>query len=183
MFGEYVPLGDWVPWLYQLTPLGGGLSRGRQAEAFEVAGLRLAPSVCFESTVPHLIRGHMVDLTRRGQKPDVLVNHTNDGWFWGSSIIDLHLACGVFRAVEHRTPMLIAANTGLSAWIDGDGRIRAEGPRFQQAILIAEVRPDLRASFYTRWGDWPAALCLAFCAAVAMTPVFSRLAWRQGGND
>jgi apolipoprotein N-acyltransferase len=184
MFGEYVPLGEWLPWVYQLTPLGGGLSRGRQAEAFEVGGLRLSPSVCFESTVPHLIRGHLVDLTRRGRKPDVLVNHTNDGWFWGSSIIDLHLTCGVFRAVEHRTPMLIAANTGLSAWIDGDGRIRAQGPRFGQAIVTAEVRPDRRTSFYTRWGDWPAAACLTFCAAVALGSVISRFPWhaRRSGQ-
>ena len=48
----------------------------------------------------------------------MLVNLTNDGWFWGSSELDMHLACGVFRAVECRMPLLIAANTGFSAWID-----------------------------------------------------------------
>ena len=56
MFGEYVPLAGYFPWIYRLTPLGGGLSTGKQAEAFTVAGTRLAPNVCFESTVPHLIR-------------------------------------------------------------------------------------------------------------------------------
>jgi apolipoprotein N-acyltransferase len=174
MFGEYVPFGEWLPWLYRVTPLGGGLSRGRQAEAFEIAGLRLAPNVCFESTVPHLIRRHVADLARRGERPDVLVNLTNDGWFWGSSMIDLHLTCSVFRAVEHRTPMLVAANTGLSAWIDGDGRVRAQGARFEDAIVIAAVRPDHRRSLYTRWGDWAAAACLAFCLAAALSPVLGR---------
>ncbi len=174
MFGEYVPFGELFPWIYQFTPLGGGLTPGARPEAFEVAGLRLAPSICFESTVPHLIRGHIVELTRRGQAPDILVNNTNDGWFWGSSILDLHLACGVFRAVEHRTPMLIAANTGLSAWIDGNGHIQAEGARFEEAILIADVRPDLRKSFYTWFGDWLAAACLAFCGVVAATGIISR---------
>ncbi len=175
MFGEYVPLGDYFPWLYQLTPLGGGLSRGQQAESFEIAGYHLAPSVCFESTVPHLIRRHIVQLEQQGQKPDVLVNHTNDGWFWGSSIIDLHLACGVFRAVEHRTPMLIAANTGLSAWIDGNGQIRAEGPRFERAILTAQVQRDPRNSWYTRWGDWAPALCLGLCGVAALSIVAQRV--------
>ncbi len=51
--------------------------------------------------------------------PDVLVNLTNDGWFWGSSILDLQLDCAVLRAVELRRPFLVAANTGFSAWIDG----------------------------------------------------------------
>jgi apolipoprotein N-acyltransferase len=175
MFGEYVPLGDWFPWLYRLTPLGGGLSRGRQAETFEIAGMRLAPDVCFESTAPHLIRRHVMELKQRGEAPDVLVNLTNDGWFRGSSIIDLHLACSVFRAVEHRKPMLAAANTGLSAWIDGNGRIRAQGPRFDDAILVAEVRPDVRRSLYTRWGDWAAVACLAFCLVAAISPAVGRL--------
>ncbi len=179
MFGEYVPLGDFFPWIYQLTPLGGGLSRGQRAEAFDVAGFRLSPSVCFESTVPHLIRRHIVELEQRYEKPDILVNHTNDGWFWGSSIIDLHLACGVFRAVEHRTPMLIAANTGLSAWIDGEGRIRAEGARFEKAILVAEVHRDRRASWYTLLGDWGAALCLAFCGVVALSTLVQRVVARR----
>jgi apolipoprotein N-acyltransferase len=174
MFGEYVPFGDCLPWIYRLTPLGGGLSRGREAEAFEIAGLRLAPNVCFESTVPHLIRRHVVELEQRGESPDVLVNLTNVGWFWGSSMIDLHLACRVFRAVEHRKPVLIAANTGLSAWIDGNGRIRALGPRFDDTILVAEVRADVRRSLYTGWGDWAAAMCLAFCLVAAFSPVVGR---------
>jgi apolipoprotein N-acyltransferase len=174
MFGEYVPLGDWIPWLYTVTPLSGGLSRGRQAETFEIAGLRLAPNVCFESTVPRLIRRHVVELERRGESPDILVNLTNDGWFWGSSMIDLHLACSVFRAVEHRKPVLIAANTGLSAWIDGNGRIRALGPRFADAIVVADVRPDIRRSLYTRWGDWAAAACLAFSVIAALAAALGR---------
>ena len=49
----------------------------------------------------------------------MLINLTNDGWFWGSSILDLQLDCAVLRAVELRRPFLVAANTGFSAWIDG----------------------------------------------------------------
>ena len=29
MFGEYVPLGRWFPWLYRLTPMSDGLTAGR----------------------------------------------------------------------------------------------------------------------------------------------------------
>jgi len=76
----------------------------------------------------HVIRSQINTLAAEGKEPDVLVNLTNDGWFWGSSELDLHLACGVFRAVECRKPFLIAANTGFSAWIDSDGRIQQQGP-------------------------------------------------------
>jgi apolipoprotein N-acyltransferase len=57
--------------------------------------------------------------------------------------------------------MLIAANTGFSAWIDGSGRIRAKGPRRNQAVVIAQVRTDGRPSWYLRLGDTFAGLCLA----------------------
>jgi len=91
----------------------------------------------------------------------VLASLTNDGWFWGSSELDMHLICGVFRAVECRKPLVIAANTGFSAWIDGDGRIRAQGPRRETGTVLATVGRDPRKSWYLEHGDWPAGVCLA----------------------
>ncbi len=174
VFGEYVPFADRVAWLVRITPLstlGTGVTAGSEPESFAIDGLRVAPSICYENVIPHLIRRQVNTLARRGQEPDVLVNLTNDGWFWGSSELDMHLVCGVFRAVECRKPMLIAANTGFSAWIDGDGRILARGPRRATGTLLAEVAADPRGSWYLAHGDRPAGLCLGAClvfAAVAM---------------
>jgi apolipoprotein N-acyltransferase len=156
MFGEYIPFGDWFPFVYRWAPIPGGLAAGRNAEAFECRGLWFSPSICFESTVGHLIRRHVIQLKEAGREPDVLVNLTNDGWFYGSNCLDLHLACNVFRAVELRKPMLVAANTGFSAHIDGSGRLIECGPRRQPAALRADVRADGRTSPYLVVGDWPA---------------------------
>jgi apolipoprotein N-acyltransferase len=112
-----------------------------------------------------------------------MVNLTNDGWFYGSIELDLHLICGVFRAVEFRKPWVIAANTGFSAWIDGSGRIRALGPRHATGLVLAEVRPDSRRSLYLDWGDWFAGLCLGatvLLALVELFPKISRLCRRWG---
>ncbi len=165
MFGEYVPLGERFPWVYRLTPIPGGLTAGRRPEVFEVGGVRFAPSICFESTVARVIRRQVVE-SASGREPDCLVNLTNDGWFYGSSCLDQHLACNVFRAVELRKPVLVAANTGFSAHIDGSGRILAQGPRRQTASLRAEVVPDGRRSLYTRVGDWPALAITVFAVGV-----------------
>ena len=167
MFGEYIPLGDLFPWIYRLTPMPGGLSVGDGPLAFTVSGLNLSPSICFESVVPHLIRDQIVQLGRQGQPPDVLVNVTNDGWFWGSAILELHFRCSIFRAIENRKPMIIAANTGISAWIDGSGRVLARGPRRDRQVLVADVTPDGRASPYHWIGDWPANLCGLACLVLA----------------
>jgi len=190
LFGEYVPLADRFPWLQRFTPLPVSATPGDRSAAFDLSWggatwstaapgrenkgstaapdrdirtCRIAPNICYESVLPHVIRRQVNRLAAEGREPDILVNLTNDGWFWGSSELDMHLACGVFRAVECRKPFLIAANTGFSAWIDGDGRIVERGPRRAKGVIVADVRLDRRRSWYLTHGDWFAGACLALC--------------------
>jgi apolipoprotein N-acyltransferase len=174
VFGEYVPLGDLLPWLYDLTPMSGELTAGTQPQVLSVNGLNYSANICFESTVPHVIRNQLRELEDAGTPADFLVNITDDGWFKGSACLDHHLACSIMRAVELRTPMLIAANTGFSGVVDGNGRLLQKSPRREPAFLFAEVQPDARHSIYQRLGDWPAFACLAFCAVLACVGLFDR---------
>ncbi len=111
---------------------------------------------------------------RRGVRPTCLVNLTNDGWFWGSSELDMHLTAGIFRAVELRTPLAIAANTGFSAWIDGCGRLRACGPRRATASLLVSIQPDGRDTPWLFWGSLPAWMTVAIAATVMLEAVARR---------
>ncbi len=172
MFGEYVPLGNLFPFLYRLTPMHSGLAPGTRPLAVQIPmdhrkdpdrsgtaidqpdRLIFSPCICYENTVPHLLRRQVRALTAKGQNPDALVTLTNDGWFWGSSQLDFHLASAIFRAVELRRPMLVAANTGFSAWIDQWGRVQGQGPRHAEGSVIARVEPRNRdASLYEKMGD------------------------------
>ena len=168
MFGEYVPLGSWMPWLYRLTPMSRGLDAGDHPVAFEVKGWVLCPAVCFENIVPHLIRRQILELQATGKAPDILVTITNDGWFWGSSLLDHHLACAVFRSVEHHLPMLIAANTGFSAVVDPSGRVVQRGPRRAEGVLRAQVSSGASGvTLYQRVGDWGLFVCVLICVYAA----------------
>jgi len=178
MFGEYIPFGSWLPFIYEMAPMSLGVTPGDGPQAFQLAGKALAPNICFESSVPHLIRRQVIELSRQGESPDILVNITHDGWFFGSSIIDLQFAGTVFRAVELRRPVLVAANAGISCWIDGSGKVRARGPRHGNDVIIANVRADGRWSGYEVWGDLPAAVCLVVCFLLFATGVRVRLASR-----
>jgi len=173
MFGEYVPLGERFPVLYRLTPLPAGLTAGAAPVAVEVAGYELAPTICYETALPGGIRSIVRRLAAAGDRPDVLVNLTNDGWFWGSSELDMHLAAGIFRAVEVRTPLVIAANTGFSAAIDGSGRLLARGPRRDTATLRVAVRRD------GRWSPWLAGGTLPAAATLAIVPLLA-VEWLVG---
>lgn len=179
LFGEYVPFASMFPWLYQLTPLSGGLESGDGPQSIQVGAVRYAPSICYENTLPHLIRQQVSTLREAGNEPDVLVNLTNDGWFWGSAELDMHLACAVLRAVECRKPMLIAANTGFSAWIDSQGQIQAQGRRRATDTIIAQSKIDRRRSWYTDYGDLPAGACLTATIGLAVAALWDRRKQRQ----
>lgn len=176
MFGEYIPFGEMIPALYDWTPLTGGLTPGKHPSIYEVAGRRFAPNICYETVLPHVIRRQLLELESQQQSPDVLLSQTNDGWFWGSSALDMHLICGVFRAVEFRTPLLIAANTGLSASIDGRGNVQSLGPRRKSKMLLVEPRLEPLQSFYLKVGDLLGGSCAVFVCFVGLWMLFL---WRK----
>ena len=176
-FGEYVWLAETFPWLYKLTPLPGGSKAGSGPAAVDVGGVCYAPNICYENTIPHFISAQVAELRAGGHEPDVLVNLTNDGWFWGSTELDLHLACAVFRAIECRKPFLIAANTGFSAAIDSDGRIVRQGPRRDTDVIVETVGLDHRRSPYLLWGDTAAGICLLATGGLALVGLWS--GWRE----
>lgn len=172
MFGEYIPLGDRLPFLYGLTPLAGGCRAGAAASRFRFAepghpAALLSVNICYESVLPHLVRRQVRHAEREAEDAAVMVNLTNDGWYRNSAELDQHLACGVFRAVELRRPFVAAANTGISASIDSSGRILARGPKGGTSIVVAEVGASPRASLYLWLGDWlgwlSAAVALGSC--------------------
>ncbi len=165
-FGEYIPLFSNLPAMYYLTPLSGGLTPGDGPAAAKLGEYTYAPNICFETVVPHVITHQVRTLTQQGEKPDVLVNVTNDAWFWGHSELDMHLNCNIYRAVENRTPLVIAANGGLSAVIDAYGRVLEESPRQAEHVIVAEapLGPE-GMSFYSRYGDVFAVVCVGLAVA------------------
>lgn len=200
VFGEYIPLKDELPDLYRLTPFPNsfGIARGKSAKIFDYRGWTFAPIICFEDTVPHLVRGilNAAPNSQDGSKPvDCLVNLTNDGWFHGSSELDQHLITAAFRCVECRTPMVRAVNTGVSAVIDGDGMIvepdvfidgdglgrttmtdPKSGRWHKQlnAALVDTVPLDDRQSLYVTYGDWFSSLCCGCVVFLAFLGILPR---------
>ena len=64
----------------------------------------------------------------------------------------MHLASGVFRAIENRVPLARAVNTGLSALVDGNGEIRETLAKESKGVLSVTVPLDDRTSYYSTVG-------------------------------
>ncbi len=175
MFGEYFPVVHSIPVLKEFIKGFRSLNEGTEFISMPVKDVSIAPSICFETTVPHLIRRQINTLEDSGSATDVMVNVTNDGWFFGTSCLDLHLACNTLRAVEMRKPMLVSANTGFSAHIDEFGRHIQVGPRREEATLICDVRVPLpKTTVYRGWGAWlPCIMGWLSLLALALPYAFS----------
>lgn len=172
IFGEYIPLVESLPFLAEIyeqqagVEYGGAFSKGESLDPVmtEIRGetVGLIPSVCFEDSVPRLLR----KFVRGG--PQLIVNVTNDGWFKESPGAAQHFANARFRAIELRRPMLRCANTGVSAALTAtgltvhpDGGVKQElrdeqGSHFTRGHLLAEIdiprNPPL--TLYAVIGDW-----------------------------
>ncbi len=167
MFGEYVPLARWLPFVRRLIPVPEDFVPGHRPVPFEISNpeARLAVLICFEDVFPHLVRTYVAD------DPDFLLNLTNDGWFGESAAQWQQAANAVFRAVENGLPLVRCTNNGLTCWIDARGRMQqifstpagnVYGAGFMtvRVPLRGEGRKGER-TFYTRHGDWFGWGCVA----------------------
>lgn len=182
VFGEYVPLARWLPFLKDLTPIDGDFEPGTRAAQFVLKDPRVqtGPLICFEDIFPGLARASVEP------DSDFLLNLTNDGWFGEGAAQWQHAANAVFRAVENGLPLLRCANNGLTCWIDAQGRIRQvfrdqtgsiHGAGFLTAKIPLLARGAREPTFYQRHGDWFGWACVA----VAVGTLLGRVVWRRPG--
>ena len=134
----------------------------------QVAGpVRASILNCFEDTLPEAGRDAMAD------RPNLLVNLTNDAWFEGSEESELHLRLAVLRAVESRRDLVRAVNFGPASWVDASGRVRGKYASELPGMLLAQpALLEWPLTLYSRWGDLPTAAASA--AAVALLLVLAK---------
>jgi apolipoprotein N-acyltransferase len=167
IFGEYIPLERWLPFIKYLTPITGSFAAGNQPVTFDLDDLKVktTPLICFEDIFPQLAREYVHDDT------DFLVNLTNDGWFGRSAEQWQHMASAVFSAVENGVSLVRCANNGLTCWIDSSGRVReifkdksgsVYGIGYQTIELpLSQSTKNRTTTFYNRHGDWFGWACVA----------------------
>jgi apolipoprotein N-acyltransferase len=157
-FGEYVPLRRWLPFLGKIVAQVGDFDAGQPGGVLSAGGPAIGPLICYEGIFPDLAR----TATRNGA--DLLVNLTNDAWYGRTSAPHQHFALAAFRAVENRRPLVRAANTGISGFVDASGRAYGKTLLFEDAVTIERVASTQEWTFYTRHGDLFAIICLAGAA-------------------
>lgn len=159
-FGEYVPFRNWLPF----DRMVGGTSDFSAGPGPRTLYLRGLPpvgiAICYEIIFP----GHVIDRT---QRPAWIFNATNDAWFGASIGPEQHLASARMRAVEEGLPVIRAANTGISAVIDANGRVIDKLGMQETGTIDALLPSPLRPTLYAWWGDWNLLLLIAAASLLA----------------
>jgi apolipoprotein N-acyltransferase len=165
-FGEYVPFQDFLGRFLRAVARGiatTGVTPGAAPRAVEIplpgpGGRRLTAGVpiCYELLFPDLVRRFVRD------GAELLLAITNDAWYGHTGAPYQFLAMTALRSAETGVWTARAANTGVSAIIDGHGRVRSQTRIFERAWLVADVprrsAPEA-GTFYVRHGDWFAGAC------------------------
>lgn len=145
-FGEYVPLRGVLP-VEKIAPGPVDFSAGPGLRTVRLPGLPpFSPLICYEVIFP----AAAVD---RDDRPDWILNVTNDAWFGRSAGPYQHFAAARFRAIEEGLPLVRVANGGISAIVDAHGRVRAALPLGAQTHLDGALPPPLPPTLYARYGD------------------------------
>lgn len=152
IFGEFIPFGDALPWLYELFPYTARFDKGRSLLPLEMPPWRLAPAICYEDILPSFVRR----LMNAKNQPHVIINATNDSWYGRSFEQKQHLMLACFRAIEHRRWLVRSTSTGYSAFIDATGKITQKTGLFTQESLLSEVPMLEGTTLYQTLGPWPA---------------------------
>jgi apolipoprotein N-acyltransferase len=170
-----VPGGEFLPFAWLLEPLGfrkvvsvpESFSAGRGPGSFDLgAAGRAGLLICYEAIFPDR-------LVETEHRPDWIINVTNDAWFGRSVGPYQHLAQVRMRAVEHNLPIARAANSGISAIMDGGGRYIARSLLDTEAAISGPLpRAGAQTVFASR-GRMPAALA-ALAAALLLVFAVAR---------
>jgi len=153
-FGEYVPLKSIFFFLDKLVSGVGDFIPGKSYVRAQPPFGTFATFICYEIIFPGLVRKFY------SKGGDFIVTITNDAWFGRTSGPYQHFSMAVFRAIENRKPLIRAANTGVSGFIDSNGKILAETPLFTRDVMTREIKTDRSISVYSRFGDIFSYLCI-----------------------
>ena len=158
-FGEYIPGGELLAQFgvsHFAASRGGAFSAGSGPRVVNITGVGNARIlICYEGIFAHEVGTDV--------RPRLLILITNDAWFGPDAGPRQHLAQARLRAIEQGLPMVRVANTGISAMIDGQGRITQSLGMARAGYFDAPLPPALKATVYSKYGDMPVLLLFLMC--------------------
>ena len=147
-YGEYLPMRPLLSaiGLSRLVPGDLDFRPGPGPRTFPVPGFgKVGVQICYEI----IFSGEVVDAAHR---PGFVFNPSNDAWFgsWGPP---QHLAQARLRALEEGMPIVRSTPTGISAVIDGNGRVLVALPLGKEGFIQTALPASAPPTPFARFGN------------------------------
>jgi apolipoprotein N-acyltransferase len=169
-FGEFLPLRGilYAIGLREIASRGAYYSGPTPRPLLELPGLpSAAPLICYEAIFPAAI-------VQGRERPAVILNVTNDGWFGNTTGPHQHFHQARVRAVEEGLPLIRAANNGISGAFDPYGRMLGRLDLDARGVIDVALPAAIGAPVYARLGD------VVFLVAWLLGAVaLGSIVWRQ----
>ncbi len=150
-FGEYFPVPSFIrEWMKMRDLPHRDMAAGEDVQELLLArdGNRLAVAICYEDA-------YGAEQLYAFPDARLIINVSNDAWFGDSIAAHQHLQIARMRSLEVGRDTVRATNTGVSAFIDFEGRLIKTGAQFEPVMLSHAVQPRTGQTPYVGWGNWP----------------------------
>lgn len=170
-FGEFIPLRKYLGYIYKnwLNIPFNNLSQGpKKPLPINLNGQYIGINICYEDVFGN-------EITNQLPTANILVNMSNDAWYGASIAASQHLQISQARAIETGRMMLRATNTGVTAFIDVNGKVIKALPQFKTSSLTHNIQGYRGSTPYVILGNYP---LIILCFLILIIPILKKLIYK-----
>jgi len=147
-FGEYIPFRKFLEWIPPLALVPRDMIRGDSQKIFMVNDVKISSVISFEGSFQRYIRNSVQD------GAELVVILTNQASYGESGMSDQFILMSRANAISNGRPIVHAAITGKSAFIDHKGRVISKTELFETGILTEKIEVTQTETPYSKYGNY-----------------------------
>ena len=147
-FGEYIPFRKYLDWIPPLALVPRDMIRGDGQKIFMVNDTKISTVISFEGSFQRYIRNSVLD------GAELVVILTNQASYGESAMSDQFILMSRANAISNERPIVHAAITGKSAFIDHNGKVISKTELFETTTLNEKLEVRQTETPYSKYGNY-----------------------------
>ena len=159
-FGEYIPFRKYLDWIPPLALVPRDMVRGDGQKIFMVNDTKISTVISFEGSFQRYIRNSVQE------GAELVVILTNQASYGESGMSDQFILMSRANAISNERPIVHAAITGKSAFIDYNGKVISKTELFETETLTEKLEVSKAETPYSKYGNYLNYIFIVFGASV-----------------
>ena len=147
-FGEYIPFRKYLDWIPPLALVPRDMIRGDGQKIFMVNDTKISTVISFEGSFQRYIRNSVLD------GAELVVILTNQASYGESGMSDQFILMSRANEISNERPIVHAAITGKSAFIDHNGKVISKTELFETTTLNEKLEVRQTETPYSKYGNY-----------------------------